>query len=193
MKRMIQSACLAVSLLAGAGSASAATGKYADTIEIFRNAGESGDFFANSYGYAVFPNIGEGAVGLGAALGKGRVYVHGRLIGDSTMKQLSVGFQAGGKVYSQIIFFRDKRALNQFKSGSFEFSAGASAIAVTAAANASAATNGTQRGASSYNRDARTDGNWNDGMAVFSVGKGGLMYSAAIAGQHFSFKERGTG
>jgi len=103
MKRMIQSACLAVSLLAGAGSASAATGKYADTIEIFRNAGESGDFFANSYGYAVFPNIGEGAVGLGAALGKGRVYVHGRLIGDSTMKQLSVGFQAGGKVYSQII------------------------------------------------------------------------------------------
>jgi hypothetical protein len=109
------------------------------------------------------------------------------------MKQLSVGFQAGGKVYSQIIFFRDKRALDQFKSGSFEFSAGASAIAVTAAANASAATNGTQRGASSYNRDARTDGNWNDGMAVFSIGKGGLMYSAAIAGQHFSFKERGTG
>jgi hypothetical protein len=193
MKRMIQSACLAVSLLAGAGLANAATGKYADTISIFRNAGESGDFFAHSYGYAVFPNIGEGAVVVGAALGKGRVYVHGRLIGDSTMKQVSVGFQAGGKVFSQIIFFRDKRALEEFESGNFEFSAGASAIAVTAAANASAATNGSQHGASAYDRDAKVDGNWNNGMAVFSVAKGGLMYSAAIAGQHFSFKERGTG
>jgi hypothetical protein len=193
MKRMIQSACLAVSLLAGAGVTNAATGKYADTIEIFRNAGESGDFFAHSYGYAVFPNVGEGAVGIGAALGKGHVYVHGRLIGDTTMKQVSVGFQAGGKVFSQIIFFRDKRALEQFESGNFEFSAGASAVAITAAANASAATNGTQRGASAYDRDARTDGNWNDGMAVFSIAKGGLMYSAAIAGQHFSFRERGTG
>jgi Las17-binding protein actin regulator len=193
MKRMIQSACLAVSLIAGAGLADAATGKYADTIGIFRSAGESGDFFANSYGYAVFPNIGEGAVGVGAALGKGRVYVHGRLIGDTTMKQVSVGFQAGGKVYSQIIFFRDKRALEEFESGNFEFSAGASAVAVTAAANASAATNGSQHGASAYDRDAKVDGNWNNGMAVFSIAKGGLMYSAAIAGQHFSFRERGTG
>jgi hypothetical protein len=192
MKRMIQNACLAVALLAGVGVAQA-EGKYGDTIQIFRNAGESGDFFAHSYGYAVFPNVGEGAVGVGAALGKGRVYVHGRLVGDTTMKQLSVGFQAGGKVYSQIIFFRDKRALEQFESGSFEFGAGASAVAVTAAANASAATNGTQRGASAYDGDARTDGHWNDGMAVFSVAKGGLMYSAAIAGQHFTFRERGTG
>ena len=72
MKRMIQSAVLAVSLLTGVTVANAATGKYADTITIFRNAGESGDFFAHSYGYAVFPNVGEGALGVGAALGKGR-------------------------------------------------------------------------------------------------------------------------
>jgi Las17-binding protein actin regulator len=193
MKRMIQSACLAISLLAGAGLANAATGKYADTIDIFRHAGESGDYFAHSYGYAVFPTVGEGAVGIGAALGKGRVYVHGHLVGDTTMKQVSVGFQAGGKAFSQIIFFRDKRALEQFESGSFEFSAGASAVAVTAAVNASAATNGTQHGAQVYDRDAKVDGNWNDGMAVFSVAKGGLMYSAAIAGQKFTFRERGTG
>lgn len=193
MKRMIQNACLALSLVAAAGVTHAAAGKYADTIEVFKHAGESGDFFAHSYAYAVFPNVGEGALGVGAALGKGRVYVHGRLIGDTTMKQVSVGFQAGGKVFSQIIFFRDKRALEQFESGNFEFAAGASAVAITAAANASAATDGTQRGASAYNGDARVDGNWNDGMAVFSVAKGGLMYSAAIAGQHFSFRERGTG
>lgn len=193
MKRMIQSACLAVSLLAAASVADAATNKYEDTIGIFKHAGESGDFFAHSYGYAVFPNVGEGALGIGAALGKGRVYAHGKLVGDTTMEQVSVGFQAGGKVYSQIIFFKDKHALEQFESGNFEFSAGASAIAITAAANASAATNGTQMGASAYKRDARTDGNWNDGMAVFSVAKGGLMYSAAIAGQHFSFRERGAG
>jgi len=30
------------------------------------------------------------------------------------MGQLSVGFQAGGKAYSEIIFFEDKRALDEF-------------------------------------------------------------------------------
>ena len=115
---------------------------YSDTIALFKNAGDSAQYFSRSYGYAVFPTIGEGGFILGAAHGKGRVYVNGSLVGNTSMTQLSAGFQAGGKAYSQIIFFEDKRALDEFESGSFEFSAGASAIAVTASANASAGTTG---------------------------------------------------
>jgi lipid-binding SYLF domain-containing protein len=188
MKRFSQLLVFSVALCAAAGVANA--GKYEDTISLFKNAGESATFFKDSYGYAVFPNIGEGGFVVGGAFGRGHVYVHGQVVGDTTMKQLSVGFQAGGKDYSQIIFFQDKRALDQFESGSFEFSAGASAIAVTASANASAGTNGVTSGASGGKRDATTDGVYNDGMAVFTIAKGGLMYAAALAGQKFTYEAR---
>jgi lipid-binding SYLF domain-containing protein len=191
MKRIKQLLVFFAAMFAAVGVANAA--KYADTITLFKNAGESAAFFQNSYAYAVFPNIGEGGFVVGGAFGKGHVYVQGQLVGDATMKQLSVGFQAGGKDYSQIIFFKDKRALEQFESGNFEFSAGASAIAVTASANASVGTNGVTSGASAGKRDANTDGIYNDGMAVFTIAKGGLMYAAALAGQKFTYKARGAG
>jgi lipid-binding SYLF domain-containing protein len=190
MKRISQLLLFLATMFAAASAANAAN--YQDTIALFKNAGESAAFFDKSYAYAVFPNIGEGGLIVGGAYGKGRVYVHGQLVGDATMKQLSVGFQAGGKDFSQIIFFQDKRALDQFESGSFEFSAGASAIAVTASANASAGTNGVTSGASTGKKDARTDGVYNDGMAVFTIAKGGLMYAAALAGQKFTYTPRGT-
>lgn len=179
-------------LLIGASAAHAA-GKYADTIALFRHAGQSATFFERSYAYAVFPTIGEGGFGVGGAFGKGRVYVHGHPVGDTSMSQLSVGFQAGGKAYSQIIFFEDKRALDEFESGSFEFSAGASAVAVTAGASASTATDGASAGVSGGEKDARDTGVYEKGMAVFSIAKGGLMYAATIAGQKFTYKPRGAG
>jgi lipid-binding SYLF domain-containing protein len=188
MKRFSQLLVFCVALCAAAGVANA--GKYEDTISLFKNAGESATFFKNSFAYAVFPNIGEGGFVVGGAFGRGHVYVHGQLVGDTTMKQLSVGFQAGGKDFSQIIFFQDKRALDQFESGSFEFSAGASAIAVTASANASVGTDGVTSGASGGKRDATTDGVYNDGMAIFTIAKGGLMYAAALAGQKFTYEAR---
>jgi lipid-binding SYLF domain-containing protein len=191
MKHAARVFSFALVLLAAAGTANA--GKYSDTISLFKNAGESATFFKDSYAYAVFPNIGEGGFIVGGAFGRGHVYVNGQLTGDATMKQLSIGFQAGGQDYSQIIFFQDKRALDQFQSGAFEFSAGAKAIAITAGANASAGTNGVTSGASAGKRDATTDGNYNDGMAVFTIAKGGLMYAAALAGQKFTYKARGTG
>jgi lipid-binding SYLF domain-containing protein len=167
-------------------------GKYSDTIGLFRNAGESATFFHKSYAYAVFPTVGEAGLGVGGALGKGHVYVHGHLVGDTTMGQVSVGFQAGGKAYSQIIFFEDKRALDEFESGSFEFTAGASAIAITAAAGASVGTSGASAGVSGGEKDARATGVYEKGMAVFTVAKGGLMYAATIAGQKFSYTPRGN-
>ncbi len=120
------------------------------------------------------------------------MYVHGQLVGDTTMGQVSVGFQAGGKAYSQIIFFEDKQALDKFESGTFEFAAGASAVAITAGASASVGTSGTSAGASGTENHARATGAYESGMAVFTIAKGGLMYAAAIAGQKFSYTPRGA-
>jgi lipid-binding SYLF domain-containing protein len=164
----------------------------ADTIAVYKRAMESRHFFDTAYGYAVFPTVGEGGLILGAALGKGRVYVQGKPAGDATLKQLSAGLQAGGKAYSEIIFFEDKRALDEFESGKFEFSAGASAIAITAAAGASVGTTGVQANASGTENNSTAVGQYNKGMAVFTIAKGGLMYAAAIAGQKFSYKPRGA-
>ena len=163
-----------------------------EAVAVFKKAGESGQYFKTAYAYAIFPTIGEGGIVVGGAFGKGRVYVHGRLVGDTSMTQLSAGFQLGGKAYSQIIFFQDKRALDEFQTGTFEFSAGASAIAITAAAEATAGTNGVSAGASGTENNATTAGAYNKGMVVFTVAKGGLMYAATLAGQKFTYKPHGT-
>jgi lipid-binding SYLF domain-containing protein len=189
--RSIAGSCaFAIALLLAATAARA--DDYSDTTALFKNAGASAAFFAKSHGYAVFPTVGEGGFIVGGAHGKGRVYEHGKLVGDTAMTQLSAGFQAGGKAYSQIIFFEDKRALDEFESGSFEFAAGASAVAVTAGASASAGTAGVSSGASGGMKDATTTSpGYQKGMAVFTIAKGGLMYAATLAGQKFSFTPRG--
>jgi lipid-binding SYLF domain-containing protein len=160
---------------------------YTDTIKVFKDAGESGTFFAKSYGYAVFPTIGKGGIGIGGAYGKGRVYAGGNYVGDTSVTQVSVGFQLGGQAYSQIIFFEDKRAFDEFTSGNFEFGAQASAVAITAGASAEATTTGSSAGASGGKSNATTVGRYYKGMAVFTVAKGGLMYEASIGGQKFSY------
>jgi lipid-binding SYLF domain-containing protein len=167
--------------------------KVDDAVSLFKHAGASAGFFHHSYAYAIFPTVGEGAFVVGGAGGKGRVIVRGQQVGEATLAQVSVGFQAGGKAYSEIIFFRDKAALDEFESGNFEFGADASVTAITASADASAATNGTQAGASGGEKDATTRGHYYKGMAVFTIAKGGLMYQAAIAGQKFSFKPLTSG
>jgi lipid-binding SYLF domain-containing protein len=190
MKHLLRIFALVPFLIVSVGVARA--DKYPDTIASFEKAGSSGTFFSRSYAYAVFPTVGTGALGVGGAYGKGRVYVHGVHTGDATLTQLSLGFQAGGKAYSEIIFFEDKRALDEFESGSFEFGADASVVAVTAGANAGAATNGASAGVSVGQTDATTRGDFQKGMAVFTIAKGGLMFSAAIAGQKFSFSPHGS-
>ena len=161
---------------------------YSETIQLFKDAGESREFFGKSYGYAVFPNIGKGGLGIGGAYGKGRVYAGGVAVGETSMTQLSFGFQAGGQGYSLIIFFEDKRSFEEFTSGNFEFGAQASAVAITAAASAGAGTTGTTAGASGGKSDATTRGDFYKGMAQFIIIKGGAMYEATIAGAKFSYK-----
>jgi lipid-binding SYLF domain-containing protein len=188
LKRLV---LVIASIVLALPAASASADEYQDTINIFKQAGESGRHFATAYGYAVFPTIGKGGIGIGAAHGSGRVYAKGAYIGDTTMNQLTVGLQLGGQAYSQIIFFQDERALKDFTSGNFEFGADASAIAITAGANASTSTTGTSAGASAGQHDAATAGaGYTKGMATYTVAKGGLMYEASIGGQKFSYKAR---
>lgn len=188
--RILKSAMLALAasvLVTGPAFAD----KYSDTVQLFKDAGESASFFGKSYGYAVFPTIGKGGLGVGGAYGEGRVYEKGRHVGDTKMTQLSIGFQAGGQGYSQIIFFEDKRALDEFRSGNFEFGANVNAVVITAAASGQASTAGSSAGASGGKKDATTVGQYHKGMAVFQIVKGGLMYEASVSGQKFSYKPVG--
>lgn len=172
------------------GATSANAGPYSDTIDLFKNAGDSASFFARSYGYAVFPSIGQGGLIVGGAHGKGRVYEHDIYVGDTSMTQVSVGFQAGGRAYSMIIFFEDKRAFDEFTNGNYEFGADANATAITAAAGGQVGTTGASSGASGGKNDATTSGSYYKGMAVFTIVKGGAMVQAAVAGQKFTYAPR---
>lgn len=176
-------------LLFSLSSQSVRADEYADTIKVFENAGESGSYFSKSFGYAVFPTIGKGGIGVGGAYGTGKVYKQGKVIGTTDMAQLTIGFQLGGQAFSQIIFFENEAALNNFISGNFEFSADASAVAITAGASAGANTGGgTSAGISGGKNDADTaSAGFRKGMAIFTVAKGGLMYQATLGGQKYSY------
>jgi hypothetical protein len=179
-----------VLLMFGLSGHFALADEYTDAIKTFQNAGESGAYFDSSYGYAVFPTIGKAGIGIGGAHGKGKVYKQGKSIGESKMTQVTVGLQLGGQAYSQVIFFESENALNDFTSGNFEFSAQATAVALTAGASAEANTGGgTAAGASGGKNDASTvSSGYRKGMAIFTVAKGGLMYEAALGGQKYSYK-----
>ncbi|MEM9056635.1 MAG: YSC84-related protein [Pseudomonadota bacterium] len=175
---------LALALPASAGAPDA----YSDTVTVFKNALKNRDFFQDAYGYAVFPTIGKGGLGVGGAHGKGRVYVAGAHVGDTSMTQLSLGFQAGGQAYSQIVFFKNQAAFDEFTCGNFEFGAQATAVAITAGASAATTTTGSSAGAGGGRHDAMAIGAYNGGMAVFTVAKGGLMFDATLTGQKFNYR-----
>ena len=119
-------------------------------------------FFDSAHGYAVFPKIYKGAIGVGGAYGSGQVYEKGKHIGDASLAQVTYGLQLGGQAYSEVIFFGEKDALDRFKSEKMEFSAQMSAVAATAGASADAAYSG--------------------GVAIFTLAIGGLMYEASVGG-----------
>jgi lipid-binding SYLF domain-containing protein len=123
--------------------------------------------FNESAGYAVFPTVAKGGFGIGGARGKGYVYQHGSLIGRSTLTQLTVGLQAGGQAYSEVIFFKDNAALENFKKGKLKLDAQASAVALTERAAADLA--------------------YRNGVAIVTMAEGGLMYEASVGGQKLSF------
>jgi lipid-binding SYLF domain-containing protein len=185
---MIRHLRLLALLLAGlAFGSTAVADNYSDTVALFKKSGEAGRYFGASYGYAVFPNVGKGGVGIGGAFGRGKVYRGGKAVANVSLTQLSVGFQLGGQAYSEIIFFENKTTFDDFLSGNFEFGADASAVAITASASAGLnSAGGASAGVGATKDNAATAGAYHHGVAVFTIAKGGLMYQAAISGQKFT-------
>ncbi|MBY5992416.1 YSC84-related protein [Ferrimonas balearica] len=179
----MKSILIAMTSLALLFSAAASADSAEEAIAEFKKAEATQPFFANAYGYAIFPTIGKGGVGIGGAYGEGKVFKGGTHTGNSKMAQVSFGLQLGGQAYSQIIFFQNADAYNEFTSGDFEFGAQASAVALTAGASAGANTKGTTAGAGT----SQAENEYSGGMAVFTMAKGGLMYEASLSGQGFSF------
>ena len=167
----------------------AAAEDYSSTIEIFRNSPVVARYFDSSYGYAVFPTIGKAGVVVGGSYGRGQVYQDGRVTGTTTMIEGTIGFQAGGKAFSEIIFFQDKSAYDRFTSGNFEFDANAQATIITAGAQARAGTGGVSAGATAGPKTGiQADVYYINGMATFIHTLGGLMYELSIGGQKFTFQ-----
>lgn len=129
-------------------------------------------YFDSAAGYAVFPGVGKAGLGIGGARGSGLVFRGGSVIGKVTLSQISIGFQAGGQEFIEVIFFQTPRALDDFTAGNFEFNAQVSAVAVTAGASA--------------------DAGYSNEIAVFTMAKGGLMYEAAVGGQKFDYEPIGN-
>ena len=168
---------------------------FADDLDTaIENLRGAGDFIDDAYGYVVSPSIGKGGIGIGGAHGKGEVFVGGKKVGKTKMSQITYGLQLGGQVYSQMIFFRDERAFDDFTSGNFEFGAQATAVALTAGAQASTTSggggntsSGTDADSSKVNADDK-EYDSRSGMATFTIAKGGLMYEATLGGQKFKYE-----
>ncbi len=124
--------------------------------------------FDKAYGYAVFPTIGKGAIGIGGAHGGGTVFEQGNPVGKTSMTQITIGLQFGGQAYSEFIFFENKEVLDLFKTSRYELNAQASAVAVTLGVSADLA--------------------YTDGVAIVTMSKGGLMYEASVGGQKFEYE-----
>ena len=142
--------------------------KTIEALKKFKRIGRLKPYFKEAAGFAVFPNIAKAGLGFGGARGSGEVFEDGKVIGSTTVTQLSFGFQLGAQAFSQIIFFQNKRDIDRFTDGNFEFGASASAALITEGANASV--------------------DYTNGVAVMTFSKGGLMYEASIGGQKFTFK-----
>ncbi|MEK6702142.1 MAG: YSC84-related protein [Planctomycetota bacterium] len=121
-------------------------------------------------GYAVFPTVGKGAVGVGGAYGKGVLYESGTFVGYCDLTQATIGLQLGGQSYTEIICFSTTEALNRFKSGNFSFDAQATAVALKAGAG--------------------TNVKYSNGVAVFTMDEAGLMFEASVGGQKFSYQPK---
>lgn len=124
--------------------------------------------FKDAAGYAVFANVGKGGAVVGGAHGTGVLFEKGDATGSTTLSQVTIGAQLGGQAYTEVIFFDTKEAVADFRKGEFAMAAQVSAVAVKAGASANA--------------------KYEQGVAVFTLSKGGLMAEASIGGQKFTFE-----
>jgi lipid-binding SYLF domain-containing protein len=140
-----------------------------DAVKLFKFTDRTmEDRFRTAHGYAVFPDVGKGAAGIGGAYGRGVVYQQGAPVGYCDLSQGTIGLQLGGQSYRELIFFEDNYALERFKRGEFTFAADVSAVAAMSGASAAA--------------------KYREGVLVFTMPRGGLMLEASIGGQNFGYQ-----
>lgn len=125
--------------------------------------------FYSAYGFAVYPVITKAGLGIGGAGGKGLVFEDKSVVGGSKMAQATFGLQAGGQQYQEVIFFEHKEALGKFKAGKVKFSGQASAVAIKSGVS--------------------VDLKYQNGVAIFTKVKGGVMAEASAGGQKFTYKD----
>lgn len=125
------------------------------------------DALAKAPGYAVFPSVGKGGLVVGGAGGEGVLYVHGQPDGVVSINEVSIGAQAGGQAFSELIVINDANEIAKIKSGTYSLDANASAVALKSGVAAS------------------TD--FTKPVTVFTQSQGGLMVEAAVAGQKLSY------
>jgi len=140
----------------------------ADAVILFKKTDTKIDnLFYSAAGYAIFPGVTKGAIGIGAAHGKGEVFVGKRQIGTASLTQVTIGLQLGGQEYAEVIFFETNDALKAFTAGKVTMSAQISAVAAAEGKAANA--------------------KYQQGVLVFTIAKGGLMFEASVGGQKFKF------
>ena len=158
---------------ASAADDAAAVKKAEEAIALFKKTDPAlAKFFQNSPGYAVFPSVAKGAIGIGGAGGTGVLFEHGKPVGRTSLAQVTIGLALGGQEYAEIIFFENALALTNFKGGNFALAAQVSAVAAASGAAANA--------------------KYQQGVAVFTIAIGGLMYEASVGGQKFDFQPFGS-
>ena len=125
-------------------------------------------FLDHAAGYAVFPSVAKGGLVVGGAGGSGILFENGKAVGKTTLSQVTIGAQVGGQAYYEIIFFETAETLAAFKKGEWTMAAQVSAVALSSGASA--------------------DAKYKEGVAVFTLTKGGAMAEASVGGQKFSYE-----
>ena len=173
MKTKHVAGLIAIMTLAGAVAAAAVEAEHLDAdaqnaVQRFQQASPRIQrLFTEAYGYAVFPTVGKGAIGIGGAEGRGVVYERGAPVGTAKLTQATIGAQLGAQAYSEVIFFESEKALADFKDGK---------TAISAALSATVAADG-----------AGAEAKYQHGTLVYTMQRSGLMFEASVGGQHFSF------
>ena len=124
-------------------------------------------YFEQAYGYAIFPSVTRAGLGFGGAYGKGIVVEGDLAIGSTKYWQFTSGIQAGARNFSMIVFFKDKAALENYQANKTQFM-GQSGIAIGTIGVA---------GTPAYN----------DGVAVVTLTRFGVMDEFTISGARFSY------
>lgn len=147
----------------------APTAEVAEAIAAFvENDASLQAWFDDAAGFVVFPGIGKGGFVIGGAHGNGEMVVGGSAVGTAEMKEVSIGAQAGGQEFREVIFFESEAEVTAFQAGGWELAGGASAVLV-------------KSGASDRVK-------YSDGVAIFTLPTAGLMAEISVGGQKFSYE-----